>query len=138
LQSVAWPASITSCTAETSGVRTSSTRFAASPRLLRFEETLIPATGPSPTPTPNSFALREGRSTSCTDLKTLQINPVERGIDVVISGHSHVPKVDTVDGVLYLNPGSAGPRRFRRPIALATIDVTPDGLRTVNHDLGDG
>jgi uncharacterized protein len=72
------------------------------------------------------------------DLKTLQINPVERGIDVVISGHSHVPKVDTVDGVLYLNPGSAGPRRFRRPIALATIDVTPDGLRTVIHDLGDG
>jgi predicted phosphodiesterase len=53
------------------------------------------------------------------DLKTLQINPVERGIDVVISGHSHVPKVDTVDGVLYLDPGKAGLRRFRRPSRLA-------------------
>jgi putative phosphoesterase len=72
------------------------------------------------------------------DLKTLQINPVERGIDVVISGHSHVPKVDTVDGVLYLNPGSAGRRRFRLPITLATIDVTPDGLRPAIHDLGNG
>ena len=72
------------------------------------------------------------------DLKTLQIDPVARGIDVVVSGHSHVPKIHTVDGVLYLNPGSAGPRRFRLPITLATIDVTPDGLRSIIHDLGGG
>jgi hypothetical protein len=71
------------------------------------------------------------------DLKTLPIDPVARGIDVVVSGHSHVPKMDTVDGVLYLNPGSAGRRRFRLPITLATIVVTPDGLRPVIHDLGD-
>ena len=72
------------------------------------------------------------------DLKTLQIDPVARGIDVVVSGHSHVPKIHTVDGVLYLNPGSAGRRRFRLPITLATIDVAPDGLRPIIHDLGGG
>jgi uncharacterized protein len=71
------------------------------------------------------------------DLKSLQIDPVARGIDVVVSGHSHVPKIDTADGVLYLNPGSAGRRRFRLPVTLATIDVSPSGLRPVIHDLGD-
>jgi hypothetical protein len=60
------------------------------------------------------------------------------GIDVVVSGHSHVPTIDMVGGVLYLNPGSAGGRRFRLPITLATLDVTPDGLRPAIHDLGDG
>jgi hypothetical protein len=47
-----------------------------------------------------------------------------------------VPKIDTTDGVLYLNPGSAGRRRFRLPVTLATIDVLPDGLRPLLHDLG--
>jgi putative phosphoesterase len=72
------------------------------------------------------------------DLKTLQIDPVARGIDVVVSGHSHVPKIETIDNVLYLNPGSAGPRRFRLPITLATLDITPERLRPEIHDLGDG
>jgi uncharacterized protein len=72
------------------------------------------------------------------DLKTLRIDPVTRGIDVVISGHSHAPKIDAVGGVLYLNPGSAGRRRFRLPITLATLDVMPDGLRPVIHDLCEG
>jgi uncharacterized protein len=70
------------------------------------------------------------------DLKTLQVDPIARGVDVVVSGHSHVPKIDNVGGVLYLNPGSAGRRRFRLPITLATIEVTPDNLRAVIHDLG--
>jgi uncharacterized protein len=72
------------------------------------------------------------------DLKSLRIDPAALGIDVVVSGHSHVPKIETVGGVLYLNPGSAGRRRFRLPITLATLDVTPDGLRPAIHDLGDG
>jgi hypothetical protein len=72
------------------------------------------------------------------DLKALRIDPVALGIDVVVSGHSHVPKVETVGGVLYLNPGSAGRRRFRLPITLATLDISPDGLRPTIHDLGDG
>ena len=50
------------------------------------------------------------------DLQALQLDPVSRGIDVVVSGHSHRPRIETIDGVLYLNPGSAGPRRFNLPI----------------------
>jgi predicted phosphodiesterase len=69
------------------------------------------------------------------DLKTLDFDPVARGIDVVVSGHSHRAATDTVDGVLYLNPGSAGPRRFSLPITLATLEVGPDGMRAVIHDL---
>ena len=72
------------------------------------------------------------------DLKTLRSDPGALGIDIVVSGHSHVPKIDTVDGVLYLNPGSAGRRRFRLPITLVTLDITPEELRPVIHDLGDG
>jgi putative phosphoesterase len=69
------------------------------------------------------------------DLKTLDIDPVARGIDVIVSGHSHRAAIDTVQGVLYLNPGSAGPRRFTLPISLATLEIGPDGLRPVIHDL---
>jgi uncharacterized protein len=69
------------------------------------------------------------------DVKTLQAD-LGAGIDVIVSGHSHVPKIDAVGGVLYLNPGSAGPRRFRLPITLATLDVTPEGMRPEIHDLG--
>ncbi|MEZ2142212.1 metallophosphoesterase family protein [Bradyrhizobium sp. DN5] len=69
------------------------------------------------------------------DLKTLKAD-LGPGIDVIISGHSHVPKIDRVGGVLYLNPGSAGPRRFKLPITLATLELTPDGMRPEIHDLG--
>jgi putative phosphoesterase len=69
------------------------------------------------------------------DVKTLQADR-GAGVDVIVSGHSHVPKIDTVGGVLYLNPGSAGPRRFKLPITLATLEVTPEGMRPEIHDLG--
>ena len=68
------------------------------------------------------------------DLKTLHID-VRAAIDVIVCGHSHIPKIETIGGVLYLNPGSAGPRRFKLPITLATLEVTPDGLRPEIHDL---
>ena len=68
------------------------------------------------------------------DLKTLNADP-GAGVDVIISGHSHVPKIDTVGGVLYLNPGSAGPRRFKLPITLATLEVVPEGMRPTIHHL---
>jgi predicted phosphodiesterase len=57
---------------------------------------------------------------------------------VFVSGHSHVPKIEMVGGVLYLNPGSAGRRRFNLPITLATLAVTPEGMRPEIHDLGSG
>jgi putative phosphoesterase len=72
------------------------------------------------------------------DLKALRIDPVASRIDVIVSGHTHVPEIDTVDGVLYLNPGSAGRRRFKLPITLATLDITAHGMRPVIHDLVDG
>jgi uncharacterized protein len=54
----------------------------------------------------------------------LDLHPTAAGIGAVISGHSHKPSIDWRDGVLYLNPGSAGPRRFSLPITLARITLT--------------
>lgn len=65
----------------------------------------------------------------------LALDPAASGFDVVVSGHSHKPKIETRDGVLYLNPGSAGPRRFTLPIALATLHLSVDALRPRIHEL---
>ncbi|CCE03374.1 metallophosphoesterase family protein [Bradyrhizobium sp. STM 3809] len=70
------------------------------------------------------------------DVHDLQIDPAATGIDVVVSGHSHRAGIETRGGVLYLNPGSAGPRRFRLPITLATLDISATGLTPLIHDLG--
>lgn len=63
------------------------------------------------------------------DVNELKLDPAAEGIDVVISGHSHRPGIETVDGVLYLNPGSAGPRRFSLPVTLAILEVGKGGIR---------
>jgi putative phosphoesterase len=60
------------------------------------------------------------------DLKQLVIDPRAAGIDVVISGHSHRPAIERKSGVLYVNPGSAGPRRFRLPVTLARLEVSSE------------
>jgi uncharacterized protein len=70
------------------------------------------------------------------DLKSLRLEPVSRGVDVVVCGHSHRPRIETIRGVLYLNPGSAGPRRFNLPVTVATLDLTASGPRPTIHDLG--
>ena len=57
------------------------------------------------------------------DLKQLDLKPTAFGFKVVISGHSHVPKQETRDGVLYFNPGSAGPRRFKLPVTVGRLIV---------------
>jgi hypothetical protein len=62
------------------------------------------------------------------DVKQLELDPRAAGFACVISGHSHVPKAETRDGVLYLNPGSAGPRRFKLPISVATLRISAHGL----------
>ena len=54
-------------------------------------------------------------------LADLDLKPEAAGISVVISGHSHKPKIETRNGVLYLNPGSVGPRRFKLPITVAHL-----------------
>jgi len=70
------------------------------------------------------------------DLQELRLDPGSCGIDVVVSGHSHVPRIETIDRVLYLNPGSAGPRRFKLPVTLASLELTASGIRPVIHHLG--
>jgi putative phosphoesterase len=54
----------------------------------------------------------------------LRIDPLEHDYRVVVAGHSHKPSIDERGGVLYVNPGSAGPRRFKLPIAVATVIVS--------------
>jgi putative phosphoesterase len=60
------------------------------------------------------------------DANALDLNPRAAGFAAVISGHSHQPKQETKDGVLYFNPGSAGPRRFKLPVSVGRL-VTADG-----------
>ena len=69
------------------------------------------------------------------DIHDLKLDPSSSGIDVVISGHSHRPRIETVQSVLYLNPGSAGPRRFTLPITLATLELNENGLWPIIHHL---
>ena len=57
------------------------------------------------------------------DLATLDVDPAAAGFRVVIAGHSHRPDQEERNGVLYFNPGSAGPRRFRLPIALGKLTI---------------
>ena len=62
------------------------------------------------------------------DLSRIDIDPAAAGVRVVVSGHSHIPKVEERGGVLYVNPGSAGPRRFKLPIAVAELIVVDDAV----------
>ena len=71
------------------------------------------------------------------DIHDLQLDPVACGIDVVISGHSHRPLIETTSRVLYLNPGSAGPARFNLPVTLATLSLSASGPKATLHHLVD-
>jgi len=57
------------------------------------------------------------------DLGALDLDPAAAGLAAVISGHSHQPRIERRQGVLYLNPGSAGPRRFKLPVSVAQLTV---------------
>lgn len=59
----------------------------------------------------------------------LDIKPEAAGVNVVVSGHSHKPSVETKGGVMYLNPGSAGPRRFALPVTVGLVTVGEDGVK---------
>jgi predicted phosphodiesterase len=62
------------------------------------------------------------------DGQALDLDPVAAGFAAVISGHSHRPLIEWRNGVLYLNPGSAGPRRFSLPVSLALLTIRADSL----------
>ncbi|MBN1676012.1 MAG: metallophosphoesterase family protein [Kiritimatiellae bacterium] len=63
------------------------------------------------------------------DLSELDLDPKAAGIAAVLYGHSHAPAVEQKRGVLYVNPGSAGPRRFSDPVSLARLRVTGTAVR---------
>jgi len=57
------------------------------------------------------------------DLKELDLDPATSGFTAVITGHSHKPVIDERNGVLFVNPGSAGPRRFKLPISVGFLEL---------------
>lgn len=61
------------------------------------------------------------------DLLQIDVDPVAAGVAMVLSGHSHKPGIDHRDGITYVNPGSAGPRRFKLPISMAEL-IVRDGV----------
>jgi putative phosphoesterase len=61
-------------------------------------------------------------------LEHLALDPAAAGFSVVVHGHSHRPSVTRRNGVFYVNPGSAGPRRFRLPVSLALIEIDTEGV----------
>jgi putative phosphoesterase len=71
------------------------------------------------------------------DLSQLDIEPSAAGIRVVVSGHSHKPLIERRDGVFFVNPGSAGPRRFKLPISVADILIEGSAIspRIVELDI---
>lgn len=66
------------------------------------------------------------------DLHDLAIRPAEAGYGAVVSGHTHRALAQERDGVLFVNPGAAGPRRFRLPVTLALLHIDGEALR-VEH-----
>ena len=63
------------------------------------------------------------------ELFCLDLDPAAAGINAVIFGHSHSPRLERQNGVLFLNPGSAGPKRFTLPVTLARLKVDQDSLQ---------
>jgi hypothetical protein len=70
------------------------------------------------------------------DLGDLDLDPAAAGLQAVISGHSHRPSVERRAGVLYLNPGSAGPRRFSLPVSVAWLTVVGGEVEAGIVELG--
>jgi hypothetical protein len=68
------------------------------------------------------------------DIHELDLDPGAAGFNIVVSGHSHKPGRKEVSGVLYLNPGGAGPRRFQLPVSVARLDLglTPWKIDFIN------
>src|SRR5215471_12325680 len=70
------------------------------------------------------------------DVNALDLNPKAAGFAAVISGHSHQPKQEMKAGVLYFNPGSAGPRRFSRPISVGRLEIVDKKIKATILTIG--
>jgi putative phosphoesterase len=62
------------------------------------------------------------------EISQLDFDPAAAGFAAVVFGHSHVPSMESREGVLFLNPGSAGPRRFKLPVAIARVRVSGERM----------
>ena len=69
------------------------------------------------------------------DIADLDLDPSAAGFRVVVFGHSHRPSSETRDGVLYVNPGSAGPRRFRLPICVGELQIADGSITARSVEL---
>ncbi len=69
------------------------------------------------------------------DLGELDLDPAAAGFSVVVTGHSHRPAITQKGDVLYVNPGSAGPRRFKLPVSVATLEIDRGAIRAEIHEL---
>ncbi len=69
------------------------------------------------------------------DLSKLDIDPHAAGAQVIVSGHSHKPLIELRDGILYVNPGSCGPRRFKLPLSVGEICVEGTKVRARTVEL---
>jgi putative phosphoesterase len=69
------------------------------------------------------------------DIAELDIDPHAAGVRVVVTGHSHRPAVEERGGILYVNPGSCGPRRFKLPISVGEVTVSGDTVRAHTLEL---
>jgi len=80
-------------------------------------------------PTTEAVEVGELRLWLLHDISELDLDPVAAGFAAVIFGHSHQPSIEMRDGILFLNPGSAGPRRFRLPVTVARLVVAGRTIR---------
>ncbi|WP_089718229.1 metallophosphoesterase family protein [Candidatus Entotheonella palauensis] len=69
------------------------------------------------------------------NVNEIDLDPAAAGFEVVVSGHSHKPGIERRGGVLFVNPGSAGPRRFTLPVAIAKLHVSSQGIDVCIHEL---
>ena len=88
----------------------------------------LPATAVAEAPPARIYVLH--------DIHELDLDPAAAGFHMVVSGHSHKPGQTERAGVLYINPGSAGPRRFNLPLTLARLDVGVKPWKAEFVDLG--
>ncbi len=109
------------------------------PEVLRALEAIAPVTAVRGNNDRGAWARALPETTTLTvegaclyvlhDVKTLAVDPRRAAVAAVIAGHSHKPSVLDRDGVLFLNPGSIGPRRFTLPIAMALLTVRGAAVR---------
>jgi len=86
---------------------------------------------------PETAVLRAGELSVYVlhNLAELDLDPAAAGFQVVVSGHSHRPSVERHGGVLYVNPGSAGPRRFKLPVSAAELEIRGSSVKARLREL---